>query len=769
MIYTNFADKITESFTLPPLQDRYGNDSDHKCVFVAAKVQAERNFKWEVKMRRLRDERREAEFAEDFQRWDWSEVEATQGVDAKWAKVREVIRRLTEAHFPLVRVRKRSNESPWITRSIRRLWKKKIRIYKKEGRSQAWWSTDRIIQEKIESSRISFVEKMVEEGNCGRSFYTATKKLAKAAIVPQWTVKDLFVGRPAPEVGKEVLGYFGKIATGDQEPLAGVQCPGGLPTFTPDRTTELLAAVKKSDSYVDGDPLPHLVRSYPRAFATPITAIFNEINDTGTWPKDWKTEHLTIIPKNPNPADLSECRNISCTSIFSKVMEGQVLQQLRRELQPDPSQYGGVPKCGVEHMMVDLWEKVLAILEGGQKAAVLLGVDYEKAFNRMDHSVCLKQLEKLGASEGSLALVKAFLEERQMTIKIDDHRAEPVKISKGSPQGSVLGCLLYCVTTQLLTVGLRANEDVNRNDERLRYFPQDSTDEEDEADVAFWRPVAAPPVGPDAFLYVDDTTLVDEVRMDSAIRHVSTGKTKESFDHLGIGDDFDKLSERAEAIGMRINAKKTQLLVISPRNGCETSAKIKTTTGETIESVEKLKLLGFTFSSTPNAAAHVCAIEDQYKKKKWMLYHLRAAGFKGRHLYRLYCCFIRSFIEYCSAVYHSMLTAAQAEQLEKIQRHALRICFGQAAIEDVMGVEDIETLAVRRGRRCDAFITKAWGNARFREKWFPRREAVGWNLRERRRISEVRAASTRRHNSPLAFMKRRANELGLWTGGRDQD
>ena len=88
----------------------------------------------------------------------------------------------------------------------------------------------------------------------------------------------------------------------------------------------------------------------------------------GCWPVSWKTEHLTIIPKNANPADLSECRNISCTSAFSKILEGQVLVKLRRELEADLSQYGGVPKCGVEHLLLDLWEDILEGMEGGDKA-----------------------------------------------------------------------------------------------------------------------------------------------------------------------------------------------------------------------------------------------------------------------------------------------------------------------------------------------------------------------------------------------------------------
>ena len=163
---------------------------------------------------------------------------------------------------------------------------------------------------------------------------------------------------------------------------------------------------------------------------------------------------VTIIPKTPNPVDLSECRNISCTTMFSKVLEGQVLVKLRGELEPNTAQYGGIPKCGVEHMLFELWENVLAGMEGGKAAAAVLGVDYKKAFNRMEHAVCIDQLRLLGASPGSLS-VRVFLEDRTMRITIDGQTSEPATIQRGSPQGRVLGCLLYCATTQRLTRDLR--------------------------------------------------------------------------------------------------------------------------------------------------------------------------------------------------------------------------------------------------------------------------------------------------------------------------
>ena len=44
-------------------------------------------------------------------------------------------------------------------------------------------------------------------------------------------------------------------------------------------------------------------------------------------------------------------------------------------------------------MLVEPWDRILGALEGGKDAAVQLGIDYEKAFNRMDHAVCPLQTE----------------------------------------------------------------------------------------------------------------------------------------------------------------------------------------------------------------------------------------------------------------------------------------------------------------------------------------------------------------------------------------
>lgn len=213
---------------------------------------------------------------------------------------------------------------------------------------------------------------------------------------------------------------------------------------------------------------------------------------------------------------------------------------------------------------------------------------------------------------------------------------------------------------------------------------------------------------------------------------------------------------------MKINKKKTQLLVISPPNGCATTGSFSMDPDHRVDSAEEMRLVGYTFGTAPDAGAHVSAVERQYRAKKWLLYHLKEAGFKGHSLFRLYCCYVRSMIEYCSPVYHPLLSAGQSQRLERQHRHAVRVCFGyEVPVEETMEREHIETLETRRQRRTDNFVSKSVNNCRFAEAWFPPRDGQERQLRARRMIQEIRAVTERRFRSPLAYMRRRANELSL--------
>ena len=145
---------------------------------------------------------------------------------------------------------------------------------------------------------------------------------------------------------------------------------------------------------------------------------------------------------------LSDCRNISCTNFWSKLLESILLERLRSEVEPDPIQFGGLKGCGAPHFLAEVWDYLLNALEDPGNVVNLCSIDFSKAFNRMSHTECLAQLERLGASEASVKLVRSFLTGRIMKVKIGDEEVYDLHLRGGSPQGSLLGSYLYCATTQ---------------------------------------------------------------------------------------------------------------------------------------------------------------------------------------------------------------------------------------------------------------------------------------------------------------------------------
>ena len=599
---------------------------------------------------------------------------------------------------------------------------------------------------------------------------------------------DLFPGKTAAEAGNETAAYFTRIS--DQfEPIEeGSAMPAFRRPMTVRQVAEKLAAAKKPNSSVKGDVLPRLMKEFHQVFAPAVTTIFNAVFQTNRWPAAWKVETTVVIPKTGCPESLAECRNISCTSFLSKVLESVLLEDLRSEIPVDPLQYGGIKGSSVDHLLVDLYDEVLSSLEGGNPA-VVLGVDFEKAFNRLNHKECLKKLRELGASEQSLALVRSFLANRSMCVKVGGLLSECRKLCGGSPQGSILGCYLYCAATQHLDGTLKPatvsptrptppppTATVNPETSTRTDTPGEGMEildwhgglqaegrqpEGEQADEEGPPPVAAHPPGKIITVkYVDDTTLVESVPGSLSIKHVSANNPTEAVYPSECERAVNGIIESAEKIDMRVNCKKTQLLCVQVDNGYQSTATIKAG-GEVISSSRSIKLLGFIINAEGDMQGQVNNIKLKFRRRLWALIHLRRSGIKAKALFKLYGVLVRPILETNCVVFHSMLTAGQAYEIERLQNLVLRLCYGAyTSRTELMDRENIESLSQRREKAVEKFTAKLLAtNNRFKERWLIRRNDLDTELRTRRPFIEKRARTERFRKSPLIQIQRTANNL----------
>ena len=158
------------------------------------------------------------------------------------------------------------------------------------------------------------------------------------------------------------------------------------------------------------------------------------------WPKRWKSEYQTIIPKKELPGSENDCRNLACTIFFSKVMESFVLDSIRSEISLSNKQYGGIKGCGVNNLLVDMRNHILTGLDEEESAVTLMAVDFSKAFNRMSHQHCLAALARKGCPTETIKMVYSFLQGRVM---YGYEMSRPRGVNGGSPQGTKLGNLLF--------------------------------------------------------------------------------------------------------------------------------------------------------------------------------------------------------------------------------------------------------------------------------------------------------------------------------------
>ena len=421
----------------------------------------------------------------------------------------------------------------------------------------------------------------------------------------------------------------------------------------------------------------------------------------------------------------------------------------------------------------------------------------------MDHNKCVEALALYGAGSLSSRMVPAFLHDRQMTVKINNTYSNCRRICGGSPQGSLLGNFLFCLTTDCFARLGDAEEEsedgvdvpegravdtgggctrdspvlvdsgggTDDEDETVirrprRRMPWDTSDEEEECAVPTQYQLNSffnlPTNWVDKKLfdcvYIDDYNTVEKILVKNSPLHISQNKQKILVHAPKTERRFARLSGKADEIGMIINKKKTQLLCVSGRNDSVVNAYINNEGSKTISS-DKLKILGFTFGRQPNPEAHVSSVELSFRKKVWTLRNLKRAWLDSSDIVEMYCTVLRPAIEYCAATYHSMLTQEMSDRLERLQTVALKTVFGwNYTYDEVLALAGVEKLSDRRKKLFDSFAQKVAKNPRFAH-WLPRQVNTGHNTRNDKMYQEEFSRTERYKNSPVFQIRRRLNQM----------
>ena len=336
-------------------------------------------------------------------------------------------------------------------------------------------------------------------------------------------------------------------------------------------------------------------------------------------------------------------RPISLTPILSKIAEEYVVDTYVKPAvlsNIDLQQFGTVPKSSTTHALISMIHSWAKSTDGNGSTTRVVLFDFRKAFDLIDHHVLARKLSAYDIPRSISCWIIDFLMDRKQRIKLSrDCFSEWEAVPAGVPQGTKLGPWLFLIMINDLSV----------------------------ADKTLWK-------------YVDDTTLAESV-----------SRNETNYMQLRV----DELVRQSEADGFQLNESKCKELRISfSRSG--SSVDHITINDKQIEAISSAKLLGVVVSDNLRWNAHVESICKKAATRLYFLKQLRRVKVPPKDMLLFYTTCIRPALEYTCPVFHHSLPQYLSNEMEMLQKRALRIMQPDLSYAEALVALDITSLYERR-------------------------------------------------------------------------
>ena len=596
---------------------------------------------------------------------DWNLLKSD-SINTYAENVTNTITSLANIHIPNKMINIRKTDPPWLTTNIKKLLRKKKRLYdryKKSNNPHHWETYKRFrnhVTSELRKSKLSQISKLTEKLNNSETGPKDWWKILKGFIKPDQT-------STIPPLNKNDIIYtddnekanifneFFRDQTLLDEHQASLPETKHLPPFkldsittTPDEVESILKSLPLGKATGPDLINNRLLKELARPLSFPLCDLFNFSLSHGLVPEVWKQANVSPIHKKNDPSEISNYRPISLLSTVGKVLEKIVHKHVFNFFHDHhvitTLQSGFVPGDSTVNQLVDIYNTFCKALDEGKEVRAIF-CDISKAFDRVWHRGLLFKLETAGISGILLSWFSDYLNDRCQRVVLPGASSEWTPIRAGVPQGSILGPLLFL---------MYINDIVEDIDSTIR-------------------------------LFADDTSLY--IIVDEPVHAAHT-----------LNLDLVKISCWAKQWLVTFNPDKSEAILFSRKYNKPYHPPVLMDQTQ-INEVMSHKHLGIILTNDCNWHEHI----EHIKAKAWNRINvMRKLKFKldRKSLQTMYFSFIRPVLEYADVIWNNC-TQYESNELEKIQNEAARIVTGATklvSINSLLSETGWETLSSRRNK-----------------------------------------------------------------------
>jgi len=169
-----------------------------------------------------------------------------------------------------------------------------------------------------------------------------------------------------------------------------------------------------------------------------------------------------LVPKKENPKIVGDYRPISLMNISLKLITKILANRLQLQILKlvHQNQYGFIRSRSIQDCLAWSYEYIHQC-HHSKRAILVLKLDFEKAFDIVEHSVILKMLSHLGFPELWIQWVSNILSSALSSVLLNGVSSKIFKCKRGVRQGDPLSPLLFVLAAELLQIIVNKAESQN--------------------------------------------------------------------------------------------------------------------------------------------------------------------------------------------------------------------------------------------------------------------------------------------------------------------